>query len=86
MMKVFQGRDQKKNNWIMASDGTEVSFSPAELAPAAGVMNAIRPLAEKAYHKQQAQRLLTAYKHYSFAVGSARTVPATAVSDRGLAN
>lgn len=43
-MRIFQGRDQKKNNWIMASDGTEVSFSPAELAGAAGNLNTVPTL------------------------------------------
>jgi len=51
MMKIFQGRDQKKNNWVMAADGTEVCFSPAELLGTGGNLTAVPTLQRKAYQK-----------------------------------
>jgi hypothetical protein len=37
-MKLFSGRDQKKNNWTGGQDSVEVAFSPAELASTNGYL------------------------------------------------
>lgn len=50
-MRLFQGRDQKKNNWTAGNDQVEVTFSDDELASASGYMTNVPSLRRKAYQK-----------------------------------
>ena len=51
MMRIFSGRDQKKNNWTAGQDTVEPWFSPAELAGTSGFLASVPSLARKAYQK-----------------------------------
>lgn len=85
-MRIFSGRDQKKNNWTAGNDAVEVGFSPAELAATGGYLQSVPSLARKAYQKIQGQRLMNAYKHYAFAGAKATLLRNTQAENRSIGN